>query len=268
MKSRILKFAMFAAIAAISATIMNACNDNKNKEEIYYQCLIGSVWEGSDYANQTIKIDFLSENEIRWTYTSPDGERTEQKNYHYTLRLNKIVLSSKMEFTVISSNQINYDNYIIFNVLQYPNCDNKKPNAPPIENTTRYANANIKLPGNWNGTSILANSFVWISIWDTEAQNQYNVHPCDIEDPNCDYPFTNDHEAWDDDDRYYEYSLSSNVVIEAGVYDNDLLRTKRMTVNEFANYMHKLDWLMEYGTVANVTYENRMITKIVEKYIP
>ena len=46
-----------------------------------------------------------------------------------------------------------------------------------------------------------------------------------------------------------------------------------MTVNEFANYMRKLGWGVEgeengYGIVANVTYANGMITKIVEVYTP
>jgi len=141
--------------------------------------------------------------------------------------------------------------------------------VPPIENTGKYANASILLPKNWDGTFILANGFVWIDSEDKKTQRKYGIFP------NGDN-FYDDHETWDDDDRFYEYPLSPNVVIEAGIWskNNSTFKTRRMTVNEFANYMRGLGWGVEgesenaYGIVANVTYNNGTITKIVEKYTP
>jgi len=145
--------------------------------------------------------------------------------------------------------------------------------APPIENTSRYANAAILLPRDWDGKSVLINSFVWIGIDDTELQDKYNVHPGDT------YGFYDDHEIRDDDKTYYKYPLSPDVVIEAGIRSegNTTSSTRKMTVNEFANYMRSLWWAVEgdnnnnnvaYGIVADVTYKNGMITKIVERDIP
>ena len=141
--------------------------------------------------------------------------------------------------------------------------------APPIENTTGYANASVLLPKDWDGKSILANGFVWIGANDIKLQNKYNVHPGDK------YRFYDDHETWDDNDTFYKYPLSPNVIIEAGGYDStgSWHKPQKMNVNEFANYMRGLGWGVEkaenaYGIVANVTYNNGMITKIVEKYTP
>ena len=143
----------------------------------------------------------------------------------------------------------------------FTSCGNEQAPPPPIENTTGYANANVLLPKKWNGTAILANGFVWIWENDKKLQDKYNVHPGD------DYGFYDDHEIWDDDETYYKYPLSPNVVIEAGVLSE--LSKRRMTVNEFGEYMRSMGFVEgAYGIVANVTYENEMITKIVEVYTP
>jgi hypothetical protein len=126
--------------------------------------------------------------------------------------------------------------------------------VPPIENTNRYNCAWIALPKNWDGKSILANNFVWIGENDKKLQDKYNVHPGDI------YQFNDDHEIWDDDDTYYKYPLSPDVVIEAGA---QVRETRKMTVNEFADYMRRYNVI-----AANITYKNKMITKIVEQYTP
>jgi len=140
--------------------------------------------------------------------------------------------------------------------------------APPIENTNGYANASVLLPKDWDGKSILANGFVWIWENDTKLQKKYGIYPNGNN-------FLDDHETWDNDDTFYKYSLSPNVVIEAGGYDSSgsWKKTRRMNVNEFANYMHGLGYGVEkegnaYGIVANVTYNNGMITKISERYTP
>jgi len=126
--------------------------------------------------------------------------------------------------------------------------------VPPIENTNRYNCAWIALPKKWDGKSILANNFVWIGENDKKLQDKYNVHPGDI------YQFNDDHEIWDDDDTYYKYPLSPDVVIEAGA---QVRETRKMTVNEFADYMRRYNVI-----AANITYKNKMITKIVEQYTP
>ena len=123
---------------------------------------------------------------------------------------------------------------------------------PPIENTNSYANARVLLPKDWDGTSILVNSFTW--VWDSNEDDDYTTV--------------------DNDETYYRYPLSPNVVFEAGVHleSNPNFSPVRMTVNEFTNYMYNLGYAIEgqgsYGFVAVITYENNMITKIVEKYIP
>ena len=137
---------------------------------------------------------------------------------------------------------------------------------PPIENTTGYANACVLLPQNWDGKSVLINSFVWIWVDDKKLQDKYNIHP------GKNYGFEDDHETWDDDGSFYKYPLSPNVVIEAGGWSGSSFKTQKMTVNEFASYLRNLGWGVEgannFGIVANVTYENNMITKIIEKYTP
>ena len=149
--------------------------------------------------------------------------------------------------------------------------------APPIENTNGYANASVLLPKDWDGTSILADAFVWIGVDDVKLQNKYNVHPCaDNESPDCIYGFWDDYETWDDDETYYKYPLSPNVVIEAGIWseNNSNFKTRKMTVNQFADYMRSREWGVEgasedaHGIITNVTYKNGMITKIVEVYTP
>jgi len=143
----------------------------------------------------------------------------------------------------------------------------KKGTAPPIENTNRYANAVILLPKNWDGKSILANAFVWIDIEDKALQKKYKIFPNDEN-------FFDDHESWDDDDTFYKYPLSPNVVIYAGIMTESCYpcTARKMTVNDFANYLRKLGYAVEgkdaLGIVANVTYSNGMITKITEKYTP
>jgi hypothetical protein len=140
--------------------------------------------------------------------------------------------------------------------------------SPPIENTNRYANASILLPVDWDGKSVLANEFVWIDLEDKILQNKYHIHPGD------EYGFYDDHETWDDDNTFYKYPLSPNVIIDAGVWieNNSTFKTRRMTVNEFANYMRSLGYAIEGenndGIAANITYKNGMITKIVEVYTP
>ena len=138
----------------------------------------------------------------------------------------------------------------------------KKGTAPPIENTTGYqwANASIKLPKNWDGTFVLANGFVWIDSQDTKLQRKYKVYP------------DSEYDTWDDDDQYYKYALSPNVVIYAGGYTDEgsWNGEKKMTISQFANYLRKRghtedeDW----GMVTNVTYSNGTITKIQERYTP
>ena len=135
--------------------------------------------------------------------------------------------------------------------------------VPPIENTGNYANANILLPKNWDGTFVLANGFVWIGSEDKKTQRKYGIYPNGEN-------FYDDHETWDDDSNYYKYQLSPNVAIYAGIRSEG--NSRKMTINEFANYMRKLGYAVEgedaFGIVANVTYNNGTITKIVEKYTP
>ena len=158
------------------------------------------------------------------------------------------------------SNEIKNDN------SNNKNNSNQAQLSPPIENTNGYANASILLPKDWDGTSIMANGFVWIFIDDKKLQDKYNVHPGDT------YEFFDDHEGWDDDDNFYKYPLSPDIVIEAGIMSDSGFRTRKMTVNEFAIYMRNLGYVIKdednYGMVANITYENRMITNITEKYVP
>ncbi|MDR2809426.1 MAG: YARHG domain-containing protein, partial [Tannerellaceae bacterium] len=50
--------------------------------------------------------------------------------------------------------------------------------SPPIVNVyARGWNAMIRLPEAWNGTSVLANGFIFIPFEDKKLQNKYNVHP-------------------------------------------------------------------------------------------
>ena len=123
---------------------------------------------------------------------------------------------------------------------------------PPIKNSTGYANAWVLLPKDWNGTYILINSFTW--VWDENEDDDYSIK--------------------DNNEVYYKYRLSPNVEFEVGVHvaNNIIINPGKKTINEFANYMYSLGYAVEgedaYGIIADVTYENNMITKIVEKYVP
>jgi hypothetical protein len=148
------------------------------------------------------------------------------------------------------------------------------------ENTERPApNAFILLPKGFDGKFLLVNSFVFIPGSDKALQEKYNVHPCDPDDDDCKYPFYNDYELWDDDDRYYKYPLSPNVQIEAGVWaeheENEFMfATRKMTINQFVDYIRASveyavepdDETAEYpsGVFANVIFENGAITGIAE----
>jgi hypothetical protein len=144
----------------------------------------------------------------------------------------------------------------------------KSAQSPPIANT-RGTMAKILFPKNWDGKSILANSFVWIDDNDIALQNKYNIHPNGEN-------FLDDHEFWDDDDTFYFYSLSPNVVIEAGIMSENCYpcKTRKMSVDTFADYMRNLGYGVEKddgsdaGIVASVIYKNGMITKIEEIYTP
>ena len=152
--------------------------------------------------------------------------------------------------------------------------------APPIVNTNGLWNAVIRVPKNWTGKSIYANGFVFIWNDDKKLQDKYNVHPGQRSPKDGHIYFDendcfNDscwREIWDDDERFYEYALSPNVVLEADVYSTK----RKMTVSQFADYYKQQGYYTqinektgeENGMLANVTYENGMITKIVEGYIP
>ncbi|MDR0506680.1 MAG: hypothetical protein LBH32_07675 [Dysgonamonadaceae bacterium] len=133
--------------------------------------------------------------------------------------------------------------------------DESEQTPPPIINTDDYANANVLLPKDWNGKFVLVNSWEW--IWCQDCFDDYGI--------------------LDNDPTYYKYPLSPNVVIEAGLYeyeeDHPFYTTRKMTVNEFADYMRTLGYGVEgedcaIGIVANVIYENKMITEILEMYVP
>ena len=155
---------------------------------------------------------------------------------------------------------------------------------PPIVNTNSewMWNAIIRLPKNWHGKSILANGFVFIDIKDKNLQNKYNVHPGQhspkdghiyFDENNC-FSDACWHEIWDDDDRFYEYPLSSKVVLEA--FFNDLSDRHQMTSSQFADYYWQQpnycdinpETGEEYGMLTNITYKNGVITKIVKVYLP
>jgi len=154
------------------------------------------------------------------------------------------------------------------------NCDyiiptesaSKKDTAPPIENTENYANAHILLPDNWDGTSILANGFVWIDSRDTTLQKKYGIYP---DGDN----FYDDYEIWNENDQYYTYPLSPNVELYAGVItdDQNVDSAKKMTVSQFENYLRKRGYTegkKDYGMISYVTFSNGTITKIEEKFTP
>jgi len=202
------------------------------------------------------RVDLLSGNTVQ----NPE-QYYNQGDYH--LWYMQVKRASNNELHNVENNT-NYSNTFVQENVDLSNSSIQEP--PPIQNTNRYANASVLLPKDWDGKSILINSFVWIDDYDTALQNKYNIHPNGEN-------FLDDHETWDDDETYYRYPLSPNVLIEAGISDSNTIFTERkMTVNEFANYMRSLGYAVEgndgYGIAANVTYENKMITKIVEKYIP
>lgn len=63
---------------------ITSCDDKKNEPGIYYESLVGSMWEGYDSFNAKLKLDFLSENEVRWTYTDEEGAETTHGVSQYT----------------------------------------------------------------------------------------------------------------------------------------------------------------------------------------
>jgi hypothetical protein len=150
---------------------------------------------------------------------------------------------------------------------------------PPIVNAKGW-NAMIQLPENWNGKSMLANGFILIDLEDKKLQNKYNVHPGHRSPKDGHIYFDEDdcandacwREIWDDDENFYEYPLSPNVIIEAGLYDEgNNLQSRKMTVSAFADYykkIYKCDENSCFGMLSNVTYQNGMITRIVEQYTP
>ena len=148
-----------------------------------------------------------------------------------------------------------------------------KKGAPPIENTKGLWNAIIRLPKNWNGKTVLANGFIFIDLNDKKLQNKYNVHPGQrspkdghiyFDENNCESDACW-RETWDDDERFYEYPLSPNVIIVSASY----LGGKNMTAAQFADYYNQyyapnIDENGPNGMLSNVTYENGMITKIYD----
>jgi len=213
----------------------------------------GGLLEALLDAGGSSRIDLLSGISIQ------NPERYYNRDYLWYMQVKK---ASSGEYSNIQdSRQYQTQN-------NYSPANNSLRVSPPIENTNRYANACVLLPKDWDGKSVLVNEFVWIWTNDIKLQNKYNIHPGD------EYGFENEHESWDDDDTFYKYPLSPNVVIEAGIMSELCYpcATRRMTVNEFANYMRSLGYAIEgegsFGIVANVTYKDGMITKIKEVYTP
>ena len=144
--------------------------------------------------------------------------------------------------------------------------------VPPIENTKGLWNAIVRLPKNWNGKTVLANGFIFIDLNDKKLQNKYNVHPGQRSPKDGHIYFDeNDcasdacwREAWDDDERFYEYPLSPNVIIVSVSY----LGGKKLTAAQFADYYRQhysdIGEDGENGMLSNVTYENGMITRIYD----
>jgi hypothetical protein len=148
--------------------------------------------------------------------------------------------------------------------------------SAPVKNTTGKAVQNfsgentmgyIRLPQKWTGKSLLVNSFVLIGVNDTELQDKYNVHPCDLNSPDCLYTFYNHkgHEFFDDDDTFCECPLSPDVEIKAGIYgstEKSTIEPRKMTVDEFADYLRSQGSL---GIIASVTRNNNGVITDIEE---
>ena len=159
---------------------------------------------------------------------------------------------------------------------------NSSIQAPPIENTKDpwMWNAVIRLPKTGSGKSVLANGFVFIDRNDIALQNRYNVHPGQrspkdghifFDDEDC-YNDSCWREIWDEDEHFYEYPLSPDIVIEADVYG----ARRRMSFAEFADYYRQNPYYSqidddtgeEKGMIVNITYIDGVVTKIIETYLP
>jgi len=125
-----------------------------------------------------------------------------------------------------------------------------KSSNPPVKKTNSYANAWILLPEDWNGTSIL-------------------VKACEmVRCANCDTEL----KTKEIDKNFSKRKLSSNVKIQAGIQNNSDFSRQQMTVKEFVDYLHNKGYVddgkKDIGIAAKVTYQNGIITEIVEVYTP
>jgi hypothetical protein len=158
----------------------------------------------------------------------------------------------------------------------FATCEGKK-DVPPIINDS-YINAVIKLPKKWNGKSILANGFVYIELTDKKLQDKYNVHPGQRSPKDGEIYFDENVSesdmnvvGWDDDENFYEYQLSPNIVIEGGISGSgvSVYKNRKMTVSQFADYMRSIGYVEgknDWGMRVHLTCKNGIITEIIETY--
>lgn len=126
----------------------------------------------------------------------------------------------------------------------------KTSSVSPVKQTNN-TEAWILLPKNWDGKSILVKAFKSV--------------PCVGDDCYTDFV------RKDIEHKFYNRPLSPNAVIKAGITTNSELKTRKMTVNEFANYLRNLGYAVEgdnsFGIATHVVYKNGTITEIEEEYM-
>jgi hypothetical protein len=235
---RLMNKVFCSVMVAMAIVSFSSCD----KDDIYYESLVGSIWQGTGVIGETITLEFISQNEVKWnkmirTYNLSKNKVEILKEGTYdaiTLEIQgkkliteqigvKIVLSLVQEPSGSGSGEPNESKIfdiekatILYNVYESTFWGGSIPDS--YDNNKKYNDVIILTFDNYGKRARMdANNSWGLRIWDTTtnpAKNYENGKWTDL-NPNSLYGSIND-----GNQKYYQPYISTGVAMGAFYIDS------------------------------------------------